>query len=102
MHLVATAPRRGNIKSAKDIGGNTVNPTNCMGLRAQILMHIHEPLCCIVTVVFLMKRFIQGLLATAPAAQAFHPLFLKGFLQLLTGQKNLSFCGYINDLPVAK
>ena len=27
------------------------------------------------------------------------PLFLKNFLQLLTGQKNLSFCGYINDFP---
>jgi hypothetical protein len=27
---------------------------------------------------------------------------LKNFLQLLTGQKNLSFCGYINDFADAQ
>ena len=74
-----------------------VNLINYMGLKAQTLMLMHEPLCCTVIVVFLMKKFIQGLPVTVPAAQEFRPLFLKNFLQLLTGQKNLSCCGYIND-----
>ena len=76
------------------------NPTNYMGLKAQTPTLINEPLCCIVIAVFLMKKFIQGLPATVPVVQEFRQLFLKSFLQLLTGQKNLSFCGYINDFAL--
>jgi len=97
MHPGATARRRENIKLEKNTGGNTVSLTKCMALRAQTRMPIDGLLCCTLIVVFLMKKFIQELPATARAVRASRPLFLKSFHQLLTSRINLSFCGYIND-----
>ena len=73
------------------------SPTNCMDLKAQIPTLLNVQLYCMLIAVSQMKKFIQGLPATVPAVQVFRRLSLKTFLQSLTGQTNLSFCGYTND-----
>ena len=73
------------------------SPTNCTDLKVQILTLINVQLCCMHIAVFRMKKFIQGLPATVPAVQVFRQLSLKNFLQSLTGQTGLSFCGYTNN-----
>jgi hypothetical protein len=73
------------------------SPTNCTDLKVQILTLINVQLCCMHIAVFRMKKFIQGWLATVPAVQVFRRLSLKNFLQSLTGQTGLSFCGYTNN-----
>ena len=73
------------------------SPTNCTDLKVQILTLINVQLCCMHIAVSRMKKFIQGWLATVRAVQVFPRLSLKDFLQSLTDQTSLSFCGYTND-----
>src|SRR6478672_5142270 len=73
------------------------SPTNCTDLKAQIPTLINVQLYYMLIAVFRMKKFIRGWLATVPVVQVFRRLSLKNFLQSLTGQTSLSFCGYTND-----